>query len=79
MTAVQVAPWLALRQEILAMQGTGAVVLDATAVLGNVTNGTFDGTFLPGLSTDGVHPNDYGHSLVATLLTNAVTGLMDLS
>jgi hypothetical protein len=78
MTEIQVGPWLALRQAILGMEAAGEIVADATAVLGQRRSGVFDGTFIPNLTSDHVHPNDAGHAAVAALLMpilRAVCGL----
>jgi len=45
MTGPRVKHWLSLRRTILEMEATGAVVIDATKILGMVTNGQFDGTY----------------------------------
>jgi hypothetical protein len=40
-------------------------VLDAPPLLGAITDGEFNGTYLDGLSIDQMHPNDAGHAAVA--------------
>lgn len=76
MMAPQLQAWRELRQRILALQAGGEVIVDATGVLGRVVSGDFDGTYLPGLSTDHVHPNDAGHAAVAGLLMPVIQRLM---
>ncbi len=79
MTAAQVEPWRKLRHSILSMRYSGAAVVDATAILGAKTDsGEFDGTYRPGFSSDGAHPNDAGHAAVSYALMvelNRITGL----
>ena len=72
MTPVQLGPWRQLRETLLALRGAGAVVIDATSILGNQENGIFDGTYRPGLSADQMHPNDEGHMAVASAITQAI-------
>jgi hypothetical protein len=72
MTPVQLGPWHLLRQSLLGLRRQGTIVLDATSVLGRQTGGVFDGTYLPGMSRDAIHPNDAGHAAVATLLAEAL-------
>lgn len=70
MTIVQVEPWRKLREAILSMRHSGAVVVDATAILGSRSqSGAFDGTYLPEFSTDGAHPNNTGHEAISNALT----------
>lgn len=45
------------------MAASGAIVLDASSVLADLDAGTY----LAGLSTDNIHPNDAGHAAVAAL------------
>ena len=52
-----------------------AVVADAAAVLGRQTNGDLDGTYLPTMTKDDVHPNDAGHAAVADLLKPIIKAL----
>ncbi len=74
----RLAPWRSLRRSILGMQSAGELVADATAVLGNVTAGHFDGTYLPGMTSDQIHPNDSGHAAVADLLKPMIKSLAGL-
>lgn len=70
--------WQDLRQTILELRASGELVVDATAVLGRQTDGAFDGTYLPAMTTDHVHPNDAGHAAVADLLKPVVRTLAGL-
>jgi hypothetical protein len=72
MTADQLIPWLWLRETLLRLRGSDAVVIDATAILGRHDNGTFDGTYLPSMSSDQMHPNDHGHAVVARMLSDTI-------
>jgi hypothetical protein len=56
------------------MKSAGAIVLDATALLGGKTDGEFDGTYLPLMSDDRTHPNDHAHSEVAAELISLLRG-----
>jgi len=78
MQQTQLEAWRALRQDILQLQGSGEMVVDTTAVLGRQTDGVFDGTYLPAMTTDHVHPNDAGHAAVADLLKPIVRTLAGL-
>ncbi len=78
MTAERLAPWRALRQSILGLQTAGEIVADATAVLGNMTAGEYDGTYLPAMTSDQLHPNDNGHAAVADLLKPVIKSLAEL-
>jgi hypothetical protein len=75
MTPPQVAAWRWLRERILGMGDEAAVVLDATALLGRESAEALDGTYLRGTSTDGAHPNDSGHTVVADALSEIVRAL----
>jgi hypothetical protein len=68
MSVIQLGPWRELREIILKMKSAGAIVLDATSLLGRTVAGEFDGTYLPGLSDDTIHPNDKAHLAVANEL-----------
>ena len=68
MTATQVAPWRSVRNAILALRESGAIVLDAAALLGRTSGGALDGTYLPRYTNDQAHPNDAGHAIVASEL-----------
>ena len=68
MSPIQIEPWQELRQAILDMKSTGAIVLDASALLGHSTDGELDGTYMANMSGDGLHPNDMGHSAIAAAL-----------
>ena len=64
----QVGPWLRLRNGVLGLRATGALVLDAAPLLGGESDGVLDGTYLPEMSSDAVHPNDVGHAALAAEL-----------
>ena len=66
MTSVRVSSWMRLRQMMLQMAEAGAQVIDAATLLGSATDGVLDGTYEPEMSTDATHPNDRGHSAVAS-------------
>jgi hypothetical protein len=68
MTAVQVGPWRAVRESVLALRETGALVVDSATLFGNRSAGVLDGTYLPDLSNDRAHPNDAGHAALAQAL-----------
>jgi hypothetical protein len=68
MTAAVLGPWRRIRDDILAMRLSGAIVVDATSVLGATQDGVFDGTYLPQFTNDQVHPNDAGHAAIAERL-----------
>jgi hypothetical protein len=72
MTEVQLEPWRWLRAELLRLRGSAAVVIDATSILGRQDNGVFDGTYLPSMSSDQMHPNDEGHIAIARALASTV-------
>ncbi len=61
-------PWRRLRNDILAMRLSGAIVIDTTSILGAIRDGVFDGTYLPEFTNDQVHPNDAGHAAIAERL-----------
>ena len=68
MTSTVLGPWRRLRNDILAMRLSGAIVIDTTAILGAKREDVFDGTYLPEFTNDQVHPNDAGHAAVAERL-----------
>jgi hypothetical protein len=72
MGPVQLEPWRQLRDILLSLREPETVVVDATAVLGRVQEGLFDGTYLPSMSSDEMHPNDDGHVAVSTLLVDII-------
>ncbi len=72
MEPVRLEPWRRLREILLGLQGPDLVVVDATTVLGKVHDGVFDGTYLPALSNDDMHPNDDGHVAVSALLVDVI-------
>jgi lysophospholipase L1-like esterase len=72
MGEVQLAPWHWLREKLLELCNSAAVVVDATQILGRQENGVFDGTYLPSMSVDQMHPNDDGHIALARAIANAV-------
>ena len=43
-----------------------------------MTDGQFDGTYLPQYTDDQVHPNDAGHAAVAELLTPLISAICGL-
>jgi len=75
----QIIPWRRLRASIMALRETGAIVLDATSLLGQSSCGEFDGTYLPKYSDDQIHPNDHGHAALAIELTRIIEKLCGLS
>lgn len=79
MTPIQVGPWRNLRSSILALREGGAVVLDATPLLGHKSGGQLDGTYRPEYSDDHAHPNDAGHAALATALVPMIERLCGLS
>jgi hypothetical protein len=72
MTEIQLVPWRSLRDRIFALRASGMLVIDATKLLGQQRNGSFDGTYLLHMSADQMHPNDDGHFAVATAIANAI-------
>jgi hypothetical protein len=69
MTTERLEAWRWVRKQIMSALESTEIVIDATALLGNDTeHGDFDGTYLPSLSTDQIHPNDRGHSVLAEAL-----------
>ena len=78
MTSLQVEPWLNLRNNILALREAGAIVVDATPMLGHTSGGQLDGTYLPEFSDDHAHPNDAGHAVIATKLIPVIERLCRL-
>ena len=68
MGPAQLGPWQWLRAEILEMERRGAVVLDATALLGSMSFDMPDGTYRPEFTSDNMHPNDDGHAAASDLL-----------
>jgi lysophospholipase L1-like esterase len=76
MTETQLEPWHWLRREIFDVAGADCIVIDASTALGRQQNGVLDGTYLPDLSSDGIHPNDAGHSLIAGLLVSALEAMV---
>ena len=68
MTPTQVNPWRAVRNAILALRESGAIVLDAAALLGRTSGAALDGTYLPRYTDDQAHPNDAGHAIIASEL-----------
>jgi hypothetical protein len=78
MTPAVMDGWLAQRDAILAMRRTGEFVFDATPLLGAVENGRFTGTYLDGLSSDAIHPNNKGHAILARAMAPMVEGITGL-
>ena len=73
-----VRPWLKLRRFILSMRDSGAIVVDATQLLGaRSSSGEFDGCYLPQYTSDQVHPNDAGHAALAKILGAEIEKLID--
>jgi hypothetical protein len=66
MSQTQLVPWRKLRQMINEKRAYGATIIDSTALLGRMVNDEFDGTYMSHMSDDGAHPNDQGHSAVAS-------------
>ena len=77
MTEACVRPWLRLRRVILSMRESGAIVVDATTLLGaRSLSGEFDGCYRPEYSLDQMHPNDAGHAALAELLSIEIQKLV---
>jgi hypothetical protein len=72
MGPVQLEAWRNLRDVLLTLQTAETVVVDATEILGNVEDGRFDGTYLPSMSIDDMHPNDEGHLAVSAALVKVI-------
>ena len=72
MTPVQQGPWRWLRDTLLALRGSGAVVIDTSAILGNQQNGVFDCTYRASMSSDQMHPNDDGHAAIARAIMQTI-------
>lgn len=79
MLLTQLNPWKNLRRDIIQMSNEGAIVLDATSLLGNRVDGDFDGTYLKSMSDDGSHPNDNGHREIASSLITILRNLENKS
>jgi hypothetical protein len=80
MKAIGIEPWRKLRATILSMKKSGAMVIDATSILGaKSAAGEFDGTYVPEFSSDGVHPNDAGHGALVEPLMAVVRELAGLT
>lgn len=78
MSSTQVQPWLKLRDAILALRDFGAIVVDATPLLGSCTDGSLDGMYRTEYSDDSMHPNDFGHAILANKLSPIIEGLSGL-
>jgi hypothetical protein len=65
MTPMRATAWRELRDQILALQDGGAIVLDAASMLGRRSGGVLDGTYDAAFSDDTVHPNNAGHDRIA--------------
>ncbi|MDR3538214.1 MAG: hypothetical protein P4L71_17095 [Acetobacteraceae bacterium] len=65
MTAEVLHSWRDLRSRILQFQAEGGLLVDGGRALGQRDGDELTGTYLPGLSSDGIHPNDAGHARVA--------------
>jgi len=78
MTTDVLRSWHEMRVAILRLRSEGALVVDGGAVLGRLEGGQLTGTYLPGLSDDGIHPNDAGHALVAEELAHVVESIAGL-
>lgn len=76
MTPPRLSGWQYMRQIILSMKKQGEIVVDATAALGNLQSSEFDGTYIPTMTTDDIHPNDLGHAAVAALLRPVIKALL---
>jgi lysophospholipase L1-like esterase len=72
MTEPMVRAWLIQRDRILLLGRNGEEVIDAARLLGTQElagpDAELSGTYLPGLSNDGMHPNDAGHGRIADAL-----------
>jgi hypothetical protein len=68
MTPMRATAWRDLRAQILALQDSGAIVLDAASILGCQPGGILDGTYDLAFSDDTAHPNNAGHAAVAAAL-----------
>jgi hypothetical protein len=79
MTPTQTGPWRKLRDSIIALRETGAMVLDATPLLGRQSAGQLDGTYLPDYTDDQMHPNDAGHAVLAGELTPIIERICRLA
>lgn len=78
MTAPVLHSWQGLRQSILALQARGELVLDAARLLGRQQGNVPDGTYLPEMTTDAVHPDDRGHAVLSAELNRLLMPLLDL-
>jgi hypothetical protein len=72
MTEVQLAPWRQLRETLLGLRNSATTVIDATSILGRQENGIFDGTYLPSMSFDQMHPHDDGHTAIARAIAATI-------
>jgi hypothetical protein len=79
MVPAQIEPWRDMRTWILALREAAGIVIDATPILGHVSDGQLDGTFLPEYSDDQIHPNDLGHAAIADKLTPIIERLCGIS
>lgn len=68
--------WSFARSRLLEQRAAGAFVLDATPLLGESQGGVFTGDYLPGLTNDGIHPNNAAHDILAQELTRQLRPLL---
>ena len=79
MTPVQVGAWHELRDAIRSLRTSGAVVLDATRMLGRQLNDVMDGTYQSEYTDDNVHPNNAGHAAISAALTPLIERICGLT
>ena len=72
LTPELLASWRDCRAAIMARADLGEIVIDAAAILGTITHGELDCSYRPDLTTDGIHPNDFGHAALADALDAAL-------
>jgi len=63
----QLIPWRWLREQILDLSKTGAIVLDTSDILSRRNSHGLEGTYRLEFSTDGSHPDDAGHARIADI------------
>jgi hypothetical protein len=81
MTEPLLRAWLIQRDRILRLGRSGEEVIDAADLLGARhtarRDGELVGSYLPGLSNDGIHPNDAGHGRIADALVAIINRHLD--
>lgn len=65
--------------ETLLYRNTGSIVVDTSSVLSGITDGDGQVNMLAGSTTDNIHPNDFGNSLLTALLTSYITDFSSAS